>query len=688
MPAASAGNPATRCIRPDHNPWCEMASYSTAGTYSAKITVLRITVLYSALVGLWVFLQSGIPFAVALDLQIERATWLQTLSGWFFVIASGWLLYLLVHRMLSAISRAEAGLKLRDRAIESSVNAICITDNLAPDNPIVYVNPAFERITGYSSKEVMGRNARLLQGSDVEQPELLTLRAALHEGRPCHVVLRNYRKDGGMYWSELNLAPVRNEAGAITHHIGVHSDITEAKTHQDELTRQANHDSLTGLPNRNLLRDRIEQACARTGRYGELVAVAFLDIDNFKVVNDSLGHSLGDQMLRAVASRLESSLRAMDTVARMGGDEFVLVLPDQENQRAVAAKMQRIVESFAQPFSVDGREFFITASVGVALYPHDAKDPEALIKSAELAMYRAKDAGRNAFQLYTAEMHARVVERLALENKLRRALERSEFALHYQPQVDLRTNRVFGSEALIRWNQPDLGMVSPAKFIPLAEETGLIVPIGEWVVRAACLQCKAWHDAGMRDVSVAVNISARQFREKNLLRVVAGIVAETGLDPRYLELEVTEGVIMHDAQHVIATLQGFKDMGVKLSVDDFGTGYSSLSYLKRFPVDRLKIDQSFVRDITTSADDAAIAQAVINLGHSMNLCVIAEGVETQDQLAFLRHHQCDELQGYLFARPMPADEFGKLLASGRTLAQPPAGESRARLAAVSRSALG
>ncbi|MFH1044806.1 MAG: EAL domain-containing protein [Pseudomonadota bacterium] len=613
-------------------------------------------------------MQSGIPFALVLGLKIERITWLQALSGWLFVIAAGWLLYLLVHRTLTAIASAEEDLKLRDRAIESSVSAICITDNLVPDNPIVYVNPAFERITGYSSEEVLGRNARLLQGTDIAQPELITVRAALHDQRPCHVVLRNYRKDGSMYWNELNIAPVRNDAGVVTHYIGVHSDITAAKTHQDELARQANHDSLTGLPNRNLLWDRIDRACARTQRYGGFAAVAFLDLDNFKVVNDSLGHNLGDHLLRAVVARLESSLRAMDTVARMGGDEFVLVLSDQKSEQSVSAEMQRIVESFSQPFAVDGRDVFITASVGVALYPQDANDPESLMKSAELAMYRAKESGRNTYRLYTAELQTRVTERLALEGMLRRALERGEFSLHYQPQVDLRSNRIFGCEALIRWNQADLGMVGPVKFIPLAEETGLIIPIGEWVVRTACLQNKAWQNAGLPAVTVAVNISARQFREKNLLQVVAKILAETGLDPTQLELEVTESVIMQDAQQVIASLQAFRDMGVRLSVDDFGTGYSSLSYLKRFPVDRLKIDQSFVRDLSTDADDAAIAQAVITLGHTMNLRVIAEGVETPEQLAFLRKHQCDEMQGYLFGKPMPAHEFGKLLETGRTLA--------------------
>ncbi len=645
-----------------------VAAYSKTGVETSKRAIFRIAALFSLLVGIWIFVQSGIPFAVALDLEVDRVTWLQTLSGWLFVISSGWLLYLLVYRTLNAIAKAEEGLKLRDRAIESSVNAICITDNLAPDNPIVYVNPAFERITGYSSAEVLGRNARLLQGTDLAQAALITVRAALHDERSCHVVLRNYRKDGSMYWNELHIAPVRNDAGAVSHYIGVHSDITDAKTHQDELARQANHDSLTGLPNRNLLWDRIQSACARAQRYDNFAAVAFLDLDNFKVVNDSLGHTLGDHLLRAVAARLQAALRATDTVARQGGDEFVLVLSDQTSERQVAGELERIAQSFAESFSIEGREVFITASIGAALHPLDAKDPESLMKSAELAMYRAKESGRNTYQLYTVEMQTRVTERLALESRLRQALPRGEFELYYQPQVDLRTNRVFGCEALIRWKQPDLGMVSPAKYIPLAEETGLIVPIGEWVLRTACAQCKAWQDAGLPPVTVAVNISARQFREKSLFELVGTTLAETGLAPGQLELEVTESVIMHDAQQVIASLQAFRDMGVRLSVDDFGTGYSSLSYLKRFPVDRLKIDQSFVRDLGTNADDVAIAQAVITLGHTLNLRVIAEGVETPEQLAFLRAHHCDEMQGYLFGKPMLAEEFGKLLESGRTLA--------------------
>jgi len=346
-------------------------------------------------------------------------------------------------------------------------------------------------------------------------------------------------------------------------------------------------------------------------------------------------------------------------------------LVDQGSEQVVSSEVYRIVETFGKPYVVGDQELFVTGSVGVAFSPRDGVEIGPLLKNAESAMYRAKESGRNNLQFYTEAMNAIVSERLALTNKLRRAVERNELFLHYQPLVDVQSNQFFGTEALVRWRHPELGIVSPAKFIPLAEETGMIVAIGEWVLRTACMQNKAWQDAGLPRIAVAVNISARQFREKGLVQTIERILEESGLDSRYLELEVTEGVIMHDIEQVIAILQQIKSLGVKLSIDDFGTGYSSLSYLKRFPVDRLKIDQSFVRDITSDPDDAAIAQAVINLGHSLDLKVIAEGVETQEQLDFLRDHGCDEKQGYLISRPVPAEDFARLLMTARAVAELP-----------------
>lgn len=635
---------------------------------AARKSVVKVALIYIVLVALWILLQSGIPMLLFIDYKVEPFTWIQIWSGAFFFGSTGWLLYLLVARGMRLAAAALDALRLRDRAIESSINAIFITDSRQADNPIVSVNPAFERITGYAAAEAIGRNPRFLQAADVNQPELEAVRVAFREGRDCHVVLRNYRKDGSMYWSELFIGPVENEGGVVSHYVWVQNDITETKRYQDELARQANYDTLTGLPNRNLLSDRAARAMVRARRYNRDIAVVFIDLDNFRVINDSLGYAVGNNMLRLVGERLGSSMRIVDTVGRVGGDEFVLVLEDQEKERLFTSQMQRILNVFSKPFLLGDRELFVTASIGVASYPHDGEKVETLLQNAEIAMYRAKDLGRNGFQFYKTEMNAQVNERLSLESWLRRAVDRKELSLHYQPQLDLRTNRVIGAEALIRWQHPKLGMIPPGKFIPLAEQTGIIVPIGEWVLRTACAQNKAWQDAGLPPITIAVNISARQFREKGLVKTIADILGETRLDPRYLELEVTEGVIMHDAEEVIRILQQLKSMGVKLSIDDFGTGYSSLSYLKRFPVDRLKIDQSFVRDVTSNSDDAAIALAVINLGHSLDLRVIAEGVETEEQLKFLRGHHCDEKQGYLFSKPIPAEDFTKLLKEGRTLA--------------------
>lgn len=635
--------------------------------FSARKILIRVAILYVVLIGIWVFVQSGIPFSWVTDLEISRITWVQTLNGWFFVVSSGWLLYLLINRGLNLIAQTEEALRLRDRAIESSGNAIFITHRLAPDNPIVYVNPAFEKITGYRSSEVIGKNPRFLQGSDVKQPELEAIRLALREERPCRVVLRNYRRDGSMYWNELYISPVKDPSGEVTHYVGVQNDITESRNYQNELARQAHFDTLTGLPNRILLTDRIDTAITRAGLHGRSVTIAVADLDNFKVINESLGYAAGDRLLKLAAERLQSCVHAEDTVARLGGDGFALVFADDVSERLLSNEIKGIVEAFGKPFVLDDRELFVTVSIGVVFSPQDGNDVETLLTNAESAMYRSKDQGRNTFQTYAAEMNARINERLELDGRLRRALERGELLLNYQPQIDLHTNRINGAEALLRWKHPDLGIMPPGKFIPLAEETGLIIPIGEWVIRTACAQNKAWQEAGLAPIVIAVNISARQFRQTDLVKSVAAILEETGLDARYLELEVTESAIMHNAQEVISTLLELKSMGVQLSIDDFGTGYSSLSYLRRFPVDRLKIDQSFVRDIATDPENAAIAQAVITLGHSMNLRVVAEGVETLEQLAFLRAHQCDEKQGYLFSRPLPGGEFVKLLQEGRML---------------------
>ncbi len=436
----------------------------------------------------------------------------------------------------------------------------------------------------------------------------------------------------------------------------------ERKRYQQQLEHQANYDALTGLPNRNLLHDRLRQA-VYSQRNPRAIAVVFMDLDHFKFVNDSLGHSVGDKLLKGMGERLRSVLREGDTVGRVGGDEFVLILNDQSNEEVIFRAMQRISAKVAEPIEIDGKELYVTCSAGISLYPQDGPDVDTLLKHADAAMYRAKEHGRSNFQFYTSEMNERVNERLSLEHALRRALERREFLLHYQQKTDLRTGAIIGAEALVRWNHPEWGLVRPARFIPLAEETGLIVQLGEWVLREACRQTRAWLDEGLRPGVTSVNLSARQFRQEGLVRLVSRILEESRLDPKHLEIELTESMVMHNVQAAIATLHGLKSLGVQLSVDDFGTGYSSLAYLKDFPIDTLKIDRSFVRDIGTGldADDGVIAQAVIHLGHALHLKVIAEGVETDTQVRFLRRHGCDEAQGFFYGEPQAPEAHAGLL---------------------------
>jgi diguanylate cyclase (GGDEF)-like protein len=422
----------------------------------------------------------------------------------------------------------------------------------------------------------------------------------------------------------------------------------------------AHYDGLTGLPNRLLFLDRLNQTMAQAHRNERLVAVMLLDLDRFKAINDTLGHTMGDLLLKSVAERLVSCVREDDTVARLGGDEFTILLPEIRYIQDAAAVAQKILDTFARPFLLDGHEVFIGTSIGISFYPFH-EELNALLRNADTAMYEAKRHGGNTYQFYTEEMSTVSLRRLSLEGALHRALERGEFVLHYQPLVDLIRGEIVGAEALVRWRHPELGLLGPMEFIPLAEENGLIVPIGEWVLRTACAQVRAWQEAGLRPIRVAVNLSARQFYQKDLVGFVTRILEQTGLDSRYLELEITESCLIQNTQMMIALLTELNRLGVRFSIDDFGTGYSSLSYLKRFPVDTLKIDRSFVCDIGTDPDDAAIVKAIIVLAQSLEMHVVAEGVETQTQLDFLRTYQCNEVQGYLISRPLPAEDFAALL---------------------------
>ena len=467
--------------------------------------------------------------------------------------------------------------------------------------------------------------------------------------------------------------PIFDEQGNFQGYRGTGRDITEQKQVEEKIRHMAHHDALTQLPNRVLLHDRIGQAIAQAQRNDQAMALLFIDLDRFKTVNDSLGHPVGDKLLQVVAGRLLACTRASDTVARIGGDEFVVLLGDLDRPEAARHVAQKVLDSLSEPVTVDGHELKITPSVGICAYPHDGQDVETLMRNADIAMYHAKQMGRNNFQFFTQIMNDVAQQRLLLENDLRYAVERGEFILHYQPQLDLKTGGIVGFEALVRWRHPQRGMVAPSEFIPAAEETGLIGPIGEWVLREACTQARAWQKAGHPQLQVAVNCSAKQFQHEGFVETVGRILRETGMPAARLELEITESVIIHHSEEVNARFQALEDMGVRISIDDFGTGYSSLSYLKRLAIHQLKIDQSFVRDISSDPDDAAIVSAIIAIAHSLDLDVVAEGVETAEQLAFLRSLGCDSAQGYFFSRPVPADEFEKLMIGWNPQAQAVAG---------------
>jgi diguanylate cyclase (GGDEF)-like protein/PAS domain S-box-containing protein len=539
---------------------------------------------------------------------------------------------------------------------------------------INFVNPAAAAMLGYQREELLGRDAHAAlhhtraDGSPCEAGRCPTQMSAAR-GLVVHaqedIV---WRKDGSPLSVEFSSMPIV-EDGKLLGAVVTLLDISERKRYLEQIERKANFDDLTGLPNRNLLTDRLNHAIQHAQREGGTLAVLLLNLDRFKAINDNLGHQAGDEILRSVAERLNHLVRKTDTFARIDGDEFVAVAENIDD--SVANRLaQPILAKLAQPFSVEGREYFLAGSVGIALYPKDGADPETLLKNATAAMYESKSAGGDCFRFYAKEMNARSLDRLEMENGLRRGLDRGEFVLHYQPQVNLRNGEIIGVEALVRWQHPERGLVPPGEFIVLAEETGLIVPIGEWVLRTACAQNKAWQDAGLPPITMAVNMSARQFAAQNVVHLAGRVLQDTGLDPNFLELELTESAVMADADAFIQATEQLKGLAVTLTIDDFGTGFSSLSYLRRFAIDRLKIDQSFVRDVTHDSSSAAIAMAVISLSHNLKLSALAEGVETEAQLAFLRARDCDEMQGYYFSRPVPAAEIEQMLRSGHRLAIP------------------
>ena len=570
--------------------------------------------------------------------------------------------------------KAGEALRLRNRAIESSVNAVMIASFTGPDKPIEYVNPAFERMTGYVAAEALGRNANFLFGTDTDQPGFADIQAALAEQREGHATLRCYRKDGSLFWNDMHIAPVSNDRGKVTHFVGVLNDITETRNYQEQLERQTNFDLLTELPNRNLLQDRLQQAVALAQRQKNIVAVAFLDLDNFKFVNDSLGHQAGDEVLKLVAQRIRSCVRTTDTAARLSSDEFVLVLSGIANEENIPKVLQRIVEAISsrpqvtdtlqkvlntvsRPIVMNNRELDITCSIGVSLYPHDGRDTQTLLKNSEAAMHRAKELGRNNFQFYTTELNTRLGDRLALQTMLRRALDRDEFILHYQPKIDIRSGRVSGAEALLRWNSPDRGMVPPIEFISTLEDSGLIIDVGRWIIEKAVAQHAIWRAKDPQAPRIAVNISQIQLVQKNFVLMIEEIVKKNGRENCGLDIEITESLIMKDVEENVKKLKAIQAMGVGISIDDFGTGYSSFSHLATLPINALKIDRSFIINIANNPDHLTIVSTIISLAHLLKHKVIAEGVDSGDQVRLLHELGCDEIQGYIFSRPIPAEEF-------------------------------
>jgi len=562
----------------------------------------------------------------------------------------------------AALKSSEHRLMLARQVFDSTQEAIVMTDAEAN---IVAVNPAFEAITGYPEAEVMGHNPRIMKSGQHNACFYAAMWKCLEKDGKWRGEIWNRRKNGEIYPASMSISAVRDDHGELTAYVGVSTDLSALKAAHYKLDFLSNHDVLTQLPNRSLFNDRMGQALAAARQDASQLALLLFNVDRLSRINDSLGHGAGDAVLREVARRASDMAGPTDTVARLSGDEFVLLLTDFEDTDDVIYRAQRLIDAVAQPHSVGGHDLVITGSVGISIYPRDGDAAGDLLKAADAALTHMKESGRNGFRFFKGEMNAEALRWLALETRLRRAIERDELSLHYQPQVSRIDGRLVGMEALLRWSSDEIGMVSPADFIPLAEDTGLIHPIGEWVIRQACFQNKAWQDAGLAPVRVAVNVSASQFKAGSVARVVRAALADSGLAPCWLEVELTESVMMGDSSASEAQMTELRALGVSLSLDDFGTGYSSLGYLSRFPLDKLKIDQTFVRNIATEQRSAAIAQATIALALGLSLSVVAEGVETVGQRDFLGSIGCDVLQGYLYGRPVPALEMAQLLAQGR-----------------------
>lgn len=542
---------------------------------------------------------------------------------------------------------------------ENVEEAILYTDQ---KSRILYVNPAFEIATGYSKEEVLGKNPSILQSGYHNKDFYKDLWKSINDNGFWKGELWNKRKNGEIYPEWLTISTITNKHGDITNYVSVFSDITVRKQNEDQIQKLANYDVLTGTANRYLLMQELQRVIEISSKHNQMIAVLFLDLDRFKLINETLGHHYGDLLLKKVSSRIKWVLKKKDIIARFGGDEFVIVLPNIKHEKEAVQVANDIIVALKEPFFLKEKEVYATTSIGIAIYPVNGEDPDLLIKNAAKGMYKAKSNGRNNFELFDEGLHHQNhSKRMVLENRLRKAIINAELSLHYQPQVELRTGKLIGMEALLRWNNPELGSISPGEFIPIAEETGLIIPISEWVIHQACEEVKRLHELGYNKLKVSINISGLHFNQSNFVKEVSTIIRNANMNPNLVELELTESVIMPNAKESIDELVNLKKNGMKLSIDDFGTGYSSLSYLQRFPIDVVKIDQSFIRNLTSYSDDAAIVRAIITMAKSLQLKIIAEGVENKKQLDFLQQEKCDIIQGFYISKPLPFSELKEFL---------------------------
>ena len=570
---------------------------------------------------------------------------------------------------ITSRKQGEEQIRLFEKVFANTNEAILISD---ANNRIVATNPAFTEITGYTLDEVVGKNPSMLASGQMDVDFYEEMWSSINKAGKWQGEVIDRRKNGEFYAEWLSISALHDDSGSLTHYVALISDISERKAAEERMTYLAHHDVLTGLPNRMLFQDRLRQAISYAERQQTSVALLFLDLDRFKDVNDTLGHHVGDLLLQEVTRRIRLCVRGSDTVSRQGGDEYVIMLPNLDDLGDIVQVVNKLIESIANPYELEGHTVHVTTSVGVSVYPQDGADIETLIRNADTAMYQAKDAGRNGYRFFTQEMNHTIARRVGLENKLRKALSKNELLLHYQPQVDLRSGMIVAAEALVRWQHPEDGLTSPAEFICIAEECGMIVSLGDWVLNEACRQNQEWRAMGLHEITMAVNLSPLQLHDRSLIDTISAALSRSKMPANALELEITESAMMKNSEQAIAMLNTISGLGIRISIDDFGTGYSSLSHLKKFPVDMLKIDQTFVRDLSIDSDDAAIVSALISMAKSLGLRVIAEGVETAEQLRFLEKLDCDLIQGFHFSRPLPADEFRKLLESGRMLSRPPA----------------